>query len=130
MCLSRLVSAADFVQLSFGTPHVSRMGHADGDGKVIGGEGIHPTPPARSAEANVKSIADGLRSERSRMRVEDPSLMITKQLSLICEVRAAEELSQPRSQHLSRTLKSPITTQPPFPPSPDSHSKLAQGVGV
>ena len=64
------------------------------------------------------------------MRVEDLSLRITKQLSLICEVRAGEELSQPRSQHLSRALKSPITTQPLFPPSPDSHSKLVQGVGV
>ena len=31
-----------------GTPYVSRMGHADGDGKVIGGEGIHPNLPPHS----------------------------------------------------------------------------------
>ena len=31
-----------------GTPYVSRMGHADGDGKVIGGEGIRPNLPPHS----------------------------------------------------------------------------------
>ena len=47
-----------------GTPHISRMGHADGDGKVmeerVSTPTSHPTPPARSAEAKVKSIANGL----------------------------------------------------------------------